>query len=198
MIAALFVQERGVYAGLPGVDLWGESRDARLYTGPWPVVAHPPCARWGRYATGGPSNRGRFIRGDDGGCFASALCSVRFFGGVLEHPKDTSAFEFFGLPRPAPGGGWTSPVHADEWVCEVEQGRYGHPARKATWLFARSGRRPPELLWGRSAATRSKDYGDPLKTRRRGAVELMSRGQREATPPRFRDALLEIARSARP
>ena len=43
MIAALFVETGGVYFGLPNVDPWDEERDARLYDGPWPVVAHPPC-----------------------------------------------------------------------------------------------------------------------------------------------------------
>jgi len=49
-MAALFVDPNGVYAGLPDVDVWDEARDARLYAGPWPVVAHPPCARWGQLA----------------------------------------------------------------------------------------------------------------------------------------------------
>lgn len=40
-IAALFVEPNGPYAGLPGVELWDLSRDARLYDGPYPVVAHP-------------------------------------------------------------------------------------------------------------------------------------------------------------
>ena len=84
MIAALYVETSGVYSGLPDVDVWGIERDARLYAGPHPVVAHPPCERWGRYATGGPradpSKPGFQPRkevGDDGGCFAAALASVR-------------------------------------------------------------------------------------------------------------------------
>jgi hypothetical protein len=54
MIAALYVQRGGVYCGLPDVEPWDEERDARKYVGPWPVVAHPPCQRWGRYWYGGP------------------------------------------------------------------------------------------------------------------------------------------------
>ena len=50
MIAALYVQRGGIYWDLPDVDPWDEARDARLYAGPWPVVAHPPCARWCRLA----------------------------------------------------------------------------------------------------------------------------------------------------
>lgn len=55
MIAALYVQAEGCYFGVDGVDPWDEQRDARLYDGPWPVVAHPPCQRWGRYWYGGPA-----------------------------------------------------------------------------------------------------------------------------------------------
>ena len=195
-VAALYVAPRGVYADLHGVDPWPESRDARAYAGPHPVVAHPPCARWGRYATGGPSNHGRFKLGDDGGCFAAALAAVRAFGGVLEHPKDSRAFDAFELVVPPVGGGWV-PGRPGEWTCCVEQGHYGHTARKPTWLFAVLDGAPPELTWGPSVATRSKDYGDPLRTRRRGAIELMSKNQRASTPVAFRDLLLSIARSAR-
>jgi hypothetical protein len=77
VIAALYVATGGVYFGLPDVDPWDEQRDARLYAGPWPVIAHPPCARWGRYWFGGPSARVRRKLGDDNGCFAAALESVR-------------------------------------------------------------------------------------------------------------------------
>ena len=44
MIAALYVEKDGVYSGLQGVDPWDEARDARLYAGPRPVVAHPPSS----------------------------------------------------------------------------------------------------------------------------------------------------------
>lgn len=66
MIAALFVAVGGGYFGLPDVDPWDAERDARLYAGPWPVVAHPPCERWGRYWSGGPSAKVRRELGDDG------------------------------------------------------------------------------------------------------------------------------------
>ena len=45
MIAALYVETGGAYFGLEGVDPWDE---ARRYAGPHPVVAHPPCQRWGK------------------------------------------------------------------------------------------------------------------------------------------------------
>jgi len=79
-IAALYVERGGSYFGLDCVDPWDEQRDARLYAGPHPVVAHPPCARWCRLA-GLVEARWGHKRGDDGGCFASALAAVRKWGG---------------------------------------------------------------------------------------------------------------------
>lgn len=132
-VAALFVKRGGPYWDLPGVDPWDEERDATDYAGPHPVVAHPPCARWCRLA-GLVEARWGHKRGEDGGLFASALAAVRRWGGVLEHPAYSDAWAAFGLSRPQTGGGWVPadwPEH-DGWTCYVEQGRYGHPAKKAT------------------------------------------------------------------
>lgn len=86
------------------VDPWDEARDARLYAGPHPVVAHPPCARWSMLAAVNEARYG-LKRGEDGGCFAAALAQVRRWGGVLEHPAETLAWKRFGLPRPWQGRG---------------------------------------------------------------------------------------------
>ena len=101
-VSALFVEKHGIYSEL-GVDLWDMERDARLYRGPNPVVAHPPCKRWGRYWGGGPSAKVKRILGDDEGCFAAALFAVRTYGGVLEHPEASHAWRWFGLPPPEQG-----------------------------------------------------------------------------------------------
>lgn len=92
-VAALFVDGQGVYAGLPNVDPWPVERDARTYAGPHPVVAHPPCERWGSWAEVNPNPKARRrVVGDDGGCFEAALASVRRFGGVIEHPRGSRAW----------------------------------------------------------------------------------------------------------
>lgn len=126
MIAALFVARRGVYAQLEGVDLWDERRDARTYAGPWPVVAHPPCSRWCRLA-GLVEARWGHVRGDDGGCFASALQSVRVFGGVLEHPAYSLAWRDPDLSYAdayAQMGGDVRQLEAVEDMGAVEGGGY--------------------------------------------------------------------------
>lgn len=134
MIAALFVETDGCYFGLPDVDPWDITRDARLYAGPYRVVAHPPCQRWGRFWHGSTRKPHQFKLGDDDGCFKSALESVQRFRGVLEHPADSQAWDHFGLTKPKRGGGWI-PCGLG-WTCYVEQGHYGHMSRKPTWLYA--------------------------------------------------------------
>ncbi len=195
MIAALYIEKNGCYWDKPGIDPWDKERDARLYSGPWPVVAHPPCERWGRFAKGHMTNQVHRI-GDDGGCFASALNSLRKWGGVLEHPAHSKAWDAFGIPKP-PKFGWLRISYA-EWVCEVEQGHYGHKARKKTWLLA-VGPKPPELIWGpceqRLPEKRLAERGYE-SARRCGIIANMSSKHRQRTPHEFRDLLLSIAWSA--
>jgi hypothetical protein len=197
MIAALFVEPRGSYANLPGVELWPESRDARKYSGPHRVVAHPPCERWGRYWGGGPSAKEPRFLGDDGRCFAFALRAVREWGGVLEHPEASHAWAHFGILRPPKTGGW---LRVDGgWTCCVEQGHYGHAARKATWLYANVSN-PPELIWGPSTGRRLDEGFHSAAERRaaRGAgkkpAKRLSARENLATPTEFREVLLSIAR----
>lgn len=204
MIAALFVATGGCYFGLDGVDPWDEKRDARLYAGPHPVVAHPPCQRWGRYWYGGPMLHRlgrRTKRGDDGGCFKAALDSVRRWGGVLEHPEASSAWSTFGLNSPPRTGGWVVADFLGGWTCCVEQGHYGHRARKATWLYVNH-LTPPLLVWGKSAATLRMDAGFHSSAERRrsqklGSIARMPKAERSATPLPFRDLLISMARSVR-
>jgi len=202
MVAALFVSRKGPYWGRPDVDPWDDVRDARLYAGPWPVVAHPPCERWGRYWNGGPSAKVRRIKGNDGGCFAAAFDSVRKYGGVIEHPEASSAWEAFGLLAPPFGGGWVNADSCGGWTCCVEQGHYGHRARKKTWLYAYGIHQLPKLLWGASQASIRLDAGYHSSEERRravrtGAVQRMSKRESALTPPEFAEVLLSIARMSR-
>lgn len=204
MIAALFVETGGCYFGLPEVDPWSIERDARLYHGPLPAVAHPPCARWGRYWGGSPTTWPRLIKGDDSGCFSAALAAVRRWGGILEHPEGSAAWAAFRLLAPPRSGGW---VHADwmdghdGWTCCVEQGAYGHRARKATWLYAH-GCDLPSLKWGAAEGDflKLEDGFHSAKERARkvktGICQRLSHRERAATPITFRDLLISIAETA--
>lgn len=195
MIAALFVQADGVYANRVDVDAWPESRDARLYTGPHPVVAHPPCQLWGPFAAinfkrwGGEHNR----PGNDGGCFAAALASVRRWGGVLEHPAQSRAWAAYGLTAPY-AIGWNE-IAPGEWVCEVWQSAYGHLARKRTWLLCRSDETPDGLRWERSDGTHQIGFHDQRGKERNKPT--ISGKRASATPSEFADALIGLANRCR-
>jgi hypothetical protein len=206
MIAALFVETGGCYFGLPDVDPWDIERDARKYRGPHPVVAHPPCQRWGKFWAGQPlwikRTGERKIKGDDGGCFAAALSALRQWGGVLEHPWQSHAWPHFGLNVPPRSGGWVEDG-CGGWTCCVEQRGYGHYARKPTLLLAYRTMRPA-LEWGESERKL-----DPALIERVGLKRAIRLGEvcsqgggtdsrpRISTPGPFRDLLISIAASVR-
>jgi hypothetical protein len=132
--------------------------------------------------------------GNDGGCFASALRSVRCFGGVLEHPASSNAWAAHDLQRPD-GIGWQRMLWSrypaeHEYVCEVWQSAYGHPARKRTWLFYAGDNPPNDLDWSRSPGTHQVGWFDRKKP-------TLGKKAANATPPAFRDALIDLARTAR-
>jgi hypothetical protein len=205
-IAALYVETDGSYFGLAGVDPWDEARDARLYSGPHPVVAHPPCQRWGDMWMGSPLviNRTgeRKKLGDDGGCFAAALAAVRRWGGILEHPEGSRAWAHFGLTAPFIDGGWIMADFEGGWTCRVEQVAYGHMVRKPTWLYAHSVDLP-SLKWGidrRKLPSMVQPSAARVASGRTPSVSAhgIPDKLRIGTPPAFRDLLISIARTARP
>jgi hypothetical protein len=192
MIAALYVAKGGCYFGLPDADPWDEARDARLYAGPWPVVAHPPCQRWSKFWFGSTykvaHGTPRLTKGDDGGCFKAALDAVRTYGGVLEHPAHSHAWRAFNLIAPPDAGGWVVADDRGGWTCRIDQSQFGHRAQKPTWLYA-VGCDLPSLPWQRLRIP------DPDGRSRRGVLALMGHAERDASPPAFRDLLLGMARS---
>lgn len=119
-VAALYVDMRGPYPAMGGVDCWDESRDAREYDGPHPIVAHPPCGPWGRL---------KFLcTKQDPECGLRAVEQVWAFGGVLEHPEHSSLFRHCGLPVAGESDGIGR-------TYRVEQSGWGHRCKKATWLY---------------------------------------------------------------
>lgn len=200
MIAALYVLKPGPYC-IEGIDVWDVTRDARKYKGPHKVIAHPPCERWGRYWGGGPMLHGtekQKLLGEDDGCFAHALWAVRTFGGLLEHPEASHAWDYYGLPRPSRSGGWSKP---DKWggrSCCVAQGHYGHRAQKLTWLYGVN-IDFKELTWGKCPGKDLLDEGFHSKEERArkiktGVCQRLSSLQRKLTPNEFRDILIEMVK----
>jgi hypothetical protein len=186
VVAALYIDPRGPYPSIPGVDCWDEDRDARRYRGPHPIVAHPPCGPWGRFRN--------LASGHDRELAPIAIQQVRVHGGVLEHPAHSMLWRYLRLPLPGEMldsyGGFT--LHVDQCA-------WGHVARKATWLYVVGVDRG-------MAAAGIRDGGTPThvieRTRRDGArhtgLRLCSHQQRRRTPPAFAAWLVDLARTACP
>jgi hypothetical protein len=183
-VAALYVDtERGPYASMDGVDAYGIERDARLYQGPHPVVAHPPCEAWGQMRAWRLANKAvadwQSDRWDIAGasmvCGPVAVRQVQTLGGVLEHPARSSLWKYAGLPMP---GLFTD--HHGGFTVEVAQGAYGHPAPKMTWLY---------IVGVARERVTPRAFVDPG-----GRVDRQWSTDRHLTPQDFADWLVEIAR----
>lgn len=168
-VAALFVDPSGPYPGLPGVECWDATRDARKYPGPHPVVAHPPCGPWGRCAS--------LTLYQDKALAPRAVQLVRRWGGVLEHPAFSKLWNHCSLPLP----GWL-PDELGGFTLALYQSRFGHPAPKATWLYIVGTADVPPMP-------------RPLPALRR--VDRLCARDRRLTPAPFSSWLVAVARSCR-
>lgn len=188
-VAALYVDPRGPYPKLDGVECWDETRDARLYDGPHPVVAHPPCGPWSKLR--------HFYRGAEHDCAPRALEQVRRFGGVLEHPAMSLFWSHAELPLPdgsedAVGG----------YTIQCDQLHWGHAAHKATWLYVVRVNAGAACPW--RPLPEQKPTHDMMGGRGRNAganregLREASKEIRRRTPPRFADWLVSLARSVTP
>jgi hypothetical protein len=174
-VSALYIDPRGPYPKLLA-DCWDEVRDAKLYAGPNPVVAHPPCGPW--------SSLRHLHRAGGAECFGFALDAVRRFGGVIEHPAHSRAFEAHGI----------SPI------MQVDQCDFGHPARKRTWLYIHPvDGAPPPLPWPKREPTHwcSGTHAPGQRGTVPPGIKVCSAQQRRRTPVAFAEWLIELAASAR-
>lgn len=138
-----------------------------------------------------------YPEGSDSGMFESALSSVRCWGGVLEHPAESHAWERFGLAKPDPEfRGWTASEHGRlssswrEFSTEVWQSAYGHAARKRTWLLYCGGPLPFALDWRREPGTHQIGWFDRKKP-------TLGKRAASATPKAFAGELIRLAEWSR-
>lgn len=111
-VAVLWIERKSHYWKLwPAVELHGVGRDARRYSGPFPVICHPPCGPWGKYKANCNHNKEDAI---------IAMELVHRWGGVVEHPVGSSLFMEHGL---------------DGVVERINQADFGHMAMKPTLLY---------------------------------------------------------------
>jgi len=178
-VAVLFARADSIYKTLP-VDVWDEARDARGWPGGSPLVAHPPCRMWGRlrqFANGGHDEKMLAV---------GAVAHVRKYGGVLEHPAESTLWAHCGLPRPG-----RFPDSFGGWSMAVDQFLFGHRAEKSTWLYV-VGCEPDDLPYMPIRGGRPTHCVRPTKSYPR--LPSITKREREATPPAFAAWLVELAR----
>lgn len=119
----LYVHSSSNYKQLPRFDCYDENRDALTYRGVTPVIAHPPCRNWSRLKA--------FSKGDN---FESlyafhALKLVRTYGGILEHPYDSS---FWSAAKTVKPGSYDA---FGGFTIVFDQRQFGYYTRKRTRLY---------------------------------------------------------------
>lgn len=200
-VSALFVETNGVYCALDNVDPWDEQRDARRYSGPNCVVAHPPCQRWGVSGTEARASRTSMCLAPTAVVSLQRCTPCARMGACWNTQPIVLHGPGLGLPSLKRGEGWIAADTFGGHTCYVEQGHYGHFSRKPTWLYACKVSLP-EMKWERLPQrlhpVALERYGYE-KARRIGVMAMVGGKRkteiRNATPPEFRDVLVSMALS---
>jgi len=180
-VAVLFVRADSIYKQMPGVDCWDIDRDARLWPGGCPIVAHPPCRAWASLRHCAKPREG------EKDLAILAVAHIRKFGGVLEHPAKSTLWKVAQLPTSGSDehGGWT---------LTVDQQWFGHRAQKRTKLYI-VGCAPRDipaipLALGKATHTVGLWSGRDKATCR----PSISKPEYEGSPPAFAEWLVDLAR----
>lgn len=86
-IPVLFVQKNSNYYNFDFFDCYDEKRNAFNYYGRQPGIYHPPCRLFSKlksFSTAHISEKK---------CAFFSLDRVRMFGGILEHPRQSTLFK---------------------------------------------------------------------------------------------------------
>lgn len=180
-VAALFVRADSIYKTMQGVDAWDEERDARRWPGGGQVVAHPPCRLWAKlrqFAKASDPVAERQLAVD-------AVQSVRKWGGVIEHPAESTLWAHCGLPTPG-----RAPDAFGGWTAEIRQCDWGHKAEKLTWLYivgCHPDDLPPCPPRGEPTGVIKPQRGVPR------TLKIVTKAEREHTPPALARWLVDVA-----
>ncbi len=185
-VAVLFARADSHYKEIPGADVWDKKRDARGWPGGAPVVAHPPCRLWAKlrqFAKAADPAMERQLAVD-------AVRNVQRFGGVLEHPAESTLWAHVGLPLPG-----RSPDRFGGWTAQIRQCDWGHKAEKLTWLYivgCHPDDLPPLPPSGEPTGVIKPQRGVPR------TLKIVTKAEREHTPEALAHWLVALARRCAP
>ena len=123
-VSILFARSDSEYKQIDECDVWDKERNAMIYDGDLPVIAHPPCRAWGVLShmadpDPGEKNMARL-----------SVMLVRKNGGILEHPVGSGIWKEAKLSALG--------MFADDfggYTIDVDQYHFGHVAHKMTRLY---------------------------------------------------------------
>ena len=124
MVSVLFCRADSAYKNDSRFDVWDAQRNALLWDGGSPLIAHPPCRAWGILSHMAKPRPG------EKDLAPWAISQIRKFGGVLEHPKGSRLWKFMQLPEPG-----AMPDEFGGFSILLDQWDFGHVARKPTKLY---------------------------------------------------------------
>lgn len=177
--AVLFARSDSIYKTMD-CDVWDKERDALTWPGGAPVVAHPPCRLWGRlrHFSTAPIEEKSYG--------PWAVDQIREWGGVLEHPANSTLWPFCGLPHP-------SEYDEHGFTISLPQWWFGHKAEKWTWLYICGMKLKDLPQMPLKIGEASHVIATSLRRKKVPCRPKVTRKDREATPPAFAAWLLEVA-----
>lgn len=180
-VPVLFARKNSIYNQIPCCDVWDISRDAMTWPGGRPLIAHPPCAQWGRL-------RGLAKNSQVEKNYAiHAVDLIRKYGGVLEHPAGSILWKDENISLPRIGhydafGGYT---------IAMPQYWFGHKAMKHTWFYI-LGCKPEDLPEIPLKISNPQYVVSSVKRKERKDKKELSRCGRESTPLSLAQWLVEV------
>lgn len=169
MISILFTQQNSIYQ-LLGQDCWNIEKNALRWPGGNPIICHPPCRTWGKFKWASKPTPG------EKNLAIWSIHKIRLWGGILEHPSTSTLWQELDLPLPGSTDKWGG------WTLNIDQHWFGHRAKKNTHLYL-VGIKPKQIP----------EYPICLN-KPPGRIEYMGKKERESTPIKFAQWLIETAK----
>lgn len=180
MIAALFVRSDSIYKTL-GIECFDAQRDARTWNYFAPIIAHPPCAQWGKLRKFANVNE------EIKDLARWAVRMIREFGGILEHPIGSDLWREMEMPK------WSGRDAFGGYTLSIDQHWFGHPCKKPTWLYI-VGADPLKLPPMPMNFDAVEYLVSGMRKRKGNPLKEQPKGDRDKTPKAMAEWMIEVCK----